>query len=114
MKAGCIYLSPDGYKSYGWLDTSTRAIAVQAHFSHPDAVAAYLLSEQRTTATILYDDSPFNRDPLGTFERVIERYGPVVRLLMIEPQSITHDYLVIFILNTEVVKGDNASWQCTL
>jgi hypothetical protein len=90
MKAGCIYLSPDGYKSYGWLD-NTRAITVQAHFSPPDAVAAYLLSAQRTPSTTLYDDSPFNRDPLGTFEEVIQRYGPVGSIFRVEPESITHD-----------------------
>jgi hypothetical protein len=76
MKAGCVFLSPNGYKSYGWLDPNTRAVTVQAHFSPPDAVGAYLLSAQRTPAQTLYDDSSFNRDPLGSFEAVMQRYGP--------------------------------------
>jgi hypothetical protein len=89
MKAGRIYLSPDWYKSYGWLDTSTRAVAVQTHLSQPDAVAAYLLSAQRTAVTTLCDDSPFNRDPYGSFETVMKRYEAVVRFFEIEPKSIT-------------------------
>ena len=101
MKAGRMYLVPDGYKSYGWLDTSTRAIAVQAHFSHPDAVAAYLFSAQQTTVATLYDDSPFNRDTLGTFEQVIQRYIPVVRLFRIEPESIAHNQFLICIRSSE-------------
>jgi hypothetical protein len=96
IKAGHIYLS-SGFKSYGWHDTSKRAVTVQAYFSPPDAVANYLFTAQQTTAGTLYDASPFNRDPLGTFEEVMKRYGPVDRHV-----------------RREAVRGDSVSWQCPL